>query len=167
MFHPVLPPQLPPSLESLKPVDDAASAPIIKVKTDERKLIIVGKNQDDKYQSNTSIVQANVVEKSFSLLSPPENLAPNSLPSYPEQSAVLAETSIPPNQPSNVNLQESGGKLRLSVGDKKPAAPIQNIIEFKLRNPENQESTPRTVEFPPSPQPPTVEKIPVWTGRVV
>jgi hypothetical protein len=167
MFHPVLPPQLPPSLESLKPVDNAAFAPIVKVKTDERKLIIVGKHQDDKYQSNTSPVQANVVEKSFSLLSPPENLAPKSLPSYPEESAVLAETSIPPTQPSHLNLQESGGKLRLSVGDKKPAAPIQNIIEFKLRQPKNQDSTPANVEFPPSPQLPAVEKIPVGKGRVV
>ena len=74
MFHPVLPPQLPPSLESLKPVDNPASVPIVKVKTDGRKLIIVGKNQDNKYQSNTSLVHEDVVEKSFSLLSPPENL---------------------------------------------------------------------------------------------
>ena len=179
MFHPVLPPQLPPSLESLKPVDNPASVPIVKVKTDGRKLIIVGKNQDNKYQSNTSLVHEDVVEKSFSLLSPPENLAPR--PSYPEvsgefsdknqllpdQSVVLAETSISPTQPSQVNLQESGGKFRLSVGDNKPAAPVQNIIEFKLRNPENQKSTPSTVEFPPSPQLPAVEKIPVGKGRVV
>jgi lipopolysaccharide export system protein LptA len=152
MFHPVLSPQLPPSLESLKPVDHLASATVVKIKTDRRKLIIVDKNQNSKYQFNTRLVNEDVVTN-------------NQL--FSEQSAVLAETSIPSTEPSNVNLQESGGKFDLSVGDKKPATPVQNIIEFKLRNPENRESTPTTVEFPPSPQLPQVEKIPAGKGRVV
>jgi hypothetical protein len=153
MFHPVLSPQLPPSLESLKPVDHLASATVVKIKTDRRKLIIVDKNQNSKYQFNTRLVNEDVVTN-------------NQL--FSEQSAVLAETSIPSTEPSNVNLQESGGKFDLSVGDKKPAAaPVQNLIEFKLRNPENRESTPTTVEFPSSPQLPQVEKIPAGKGRVV
>ena len=182
MFHPVLPPQLPPSLESLKPVDDLASTPVVKVKTDRQKLIIVGKNQDNKYQSNTSLVNERCCDENFFSSSSPENLAPESSPTYPQvngevsdnnqlfldKSAVLAETSIPPSQSDNVNLQESGGKFDLSVGDKKPAAaPVQNLIEFKLRNPENRESTPTTLEFPPSPQLPQLEKIPAGKGRVV
>ncbi|MFN7852549.1 MAG: DUF3769 domain-containing protein [Dolichospermum sp.] len=180
MFHPVLSPQLPPSLESLKPVDHLASATVVKIKTDRRKLIIVGKNQDNKYQLNISLVKKDVVTKASS--SSPENLAPQSLPTYPQvngevshknqlfldKSVVLAATPIPPTESGNVNLQESGGKFDLSVGDKKPAAaPVQNLIEFKLRNPENRESTPTTVEFPPSPQLPQVEKIPAGKGRVV
>ena len=180
MFHPVLSPQLPPSLESLKPVDHLASATVVKIKTDRRKLIIVGKNQDNKYQLNISLVKKDVVTKASS--SSPENLAPQSLPTYPQvngevshknqlfldKSVVLAATPIPPTESGNVNLQESGGKFDLSVSDKKPAAaPVQNLIEFKLRNPENRESTPTTVEFPPSPQLPQVEKIPAGKGRVV
>ena len=80
MFHPVLPPQLPPSLESLKPVDHLASTTVVKVKTDRRKLIIVDKNQNSKYQFNTRLVNEDVVTN-------------NQL--FSEQSAVLAETSIP------------------------------------------------------------------------
>ena len=156
MFHPVLPtPQLPPSLEDSKPVDhfNLAAAAVVKVKTDGRKLIIVGKNQDHKYQSNISLINDEVSHKNQLFL---------------DKSAVLAETSTPPAQPSNVHLQESGGKFHLSIGEKKPdVAPIQNIIEFKLRNPENQESTPTPGEFPPSPQLPVVDKIPVGKGRVI
>ena len=153
MFHPVLPPQLPPSLESLKPVDHLASTTVVKIKTDRRKLIIVGKNQDNKYQFNTRLVNEDVVTNNQLFL---------------DKSVVLAATPIPTTESGNVNLQESGGKFDLSVGDKKPAAaPVQNLIEFKLRNPENRESTPTTVEFPPSPQLPQVEKIPAGKGRVV
>jgi hypothetical protein len=61
MFHPVLSPQLPPSLESLKPVDHLASATVVKIKTDRRKLIIVGKNQDNKYQLNILLVERHLI----------------------------------------------------------------------------------------------------------
>ncbi|MDD1438707.1 DUF3769 domain-containing protein, partial [Dolichospermum sp. ST_sed10] len=156
MFHPVLPPpQLPPSFEDSKPVDhlNLAAAAVVKVKTDGRKLIIVGKNQDHNYQSNISPINDEVSHK-------------NQL--FPDQSPVLVETSTPPAQPSNVHLQESEGKFHLSIGENKPdVAPVQNIIEFKLRNSENQELTPTTGEFPPSPSLPVPEKIPAGKGRVV
>jgi len=94
MFHPVLPPQLPPNLESLKPFHHLAStAAAVKVKTDEEKLIIEG----HKYQSNSDLVRRNVSE----------NKGCKFLPTYPKingevinqsqvlfpcKSVVLAET---------------------------------------------------------------------------
>jgi hypothetical protein len=140
MFQPVLPPQPPPSFEYLKPVN-LPSVPVMKVKTNGRKLIIVADKQGREYQLNTSLV---------------------------EKSAVLAETSPPPTELSNVNLQESEGKFHLLVGENKPGATlVQNIIEFKLRKPEDQESKPTNLEVPPLPQIPETEKIPGRKGRVI
>ncbi|MBO1058866.1 MAG: DUF3769 domain-containing protein, partial [Dolichospermum sp. JUN01] len=163
MFHPVLPPQLPPNLESLKPFHHLASTAAVKVKTDEEKLIIEG----HKYQSNSDLVRRNISE----------NKGCKFLPTYPKingevinqsqvlfpcTSVVLAETSTP-----TVNLQESGGKFHLSVGEKKPAVPVENIIKFKLRKPGDQDSQPTNVEFPPSPQLPAPKNTPLGERRVI
>ena len=178
MFHPVLPPQLPPNLESLKPVPHLASAVVLKVETDGQKSVIDGKNQDNQYQSTTSLVNEDVVKETFSSSSSPENLAPEFSPANSQVKdevshitfgqQVLAETLTPPAEPSHVNLQESGGKFYLSVGENTPvSSPVQNIIEFKLRNPQDQPSKPANLKVPPLPKTPAAEKIPAGNGRVV
>ncbi len=177
MFHPVLPPQPPPNFESF-PLGHHLAAADVKVETDGQKSVIDGNKLDQKYQSTTSLVNAGVVTKAFLPSSLPEKLDPEFSPAnsqvkgkvsditVPQQ--VLADAQTPLTQQNSVNLQNSGGKFNLSVGEKKPvSAPVQNIIEFKLRDPQNQRSTPTTIEIPPSPQLPQPEKIPAGKGRVV
>ncbi|MTJ06704.1 DUF3769 domain-containing protein [Anabaena sp. UHCC 0204] len=160
MFHPVLPPQRPPTLESLKPVHHLTADAVVKVEADEQKFIVDSKNPDHQHQSSTSLVNADDVTKTFSPLSPPENLAPEFSPASLQVAdrvsnitgnrQILAEAPTPPAEQSHVNLQESGGNFSLSVGEKTPdLPPIQNIIEFKLRDSQNQQLTPSNLETPP------------------
>ncbi|MTJ55054.1 DUF3769 domain-containing protein [Anabaena sp. UHCC 0253] len=160
MFHPVLPPQRPPTLESLKPVHHLTADAVVKVEADEQKFIVDSKNPDHQHQSSTSLVNADDVTKTFSPLSPPENLAPEFSPASLQVAdrvsnitgnrQILAEAPTPPAEQSHVNLQESGGNFSLSVGEKTPdLPPIQNIIEFKLRDSQNQQLTPSSLETPP------------------
>ncbi|MDP5016020.1 MAG: DUF3769 domain-containing protein [Dolichospermum sp.] len=177
MFHPLLPPQLPPNLESSKPAYHLAATPVVKVETNGQKPLIDGKDQDKQHQSISGLVNEDVVNQNFSPLSSPEQLSPEFSSANPQvkgevnnttvNQQLLAEISTPPKtEQSPVNLQESGGKFDLSVGENTPAAsPIQNIIEFKLRN--SPKELPTTVEFPLSPQLPEPEKIPAGKGRVV
>ncbi|WP_016950991.1 DUF3769 domain-containing protein [Anabaena sp. PCC 7108] len=70
------------------------------------------------------------------------------------QSSVVLTRQVPPKQQDSVTLQASEGKINLagSTGETIPiSVPVQNIIEFKPRNPNNQPSTSTTVEFPPPP----------------
>ncbi|MGM3306064.1 DUF3769 domain-containing protein [Anabaena sp. WFMT] len=72
-------------------------------------------------------------------------------------SPVVIKKLVLPQQPNAVTLQESEGKINLfgtSTAQNIPSSlPVQNIIEFKPRNPNNQPSTSTTVEFPPPPEP--------------
>ena len=106
MFHPVLPPQLPPNLESLKPFHHLASTAAVKVKTDEEKLIIEG----HKYQSNSDLVRRNVSE----------NKGCKFLPTYPKingevinQSQVLfpCTSVVLAHQPLQLIYRNRGGNF--------------------------------------------------------
>ncbi|MBD2566950.1 DUF3769 domain-containing protein [Anabaena lutea] len=70
------------------------------------------------------------------------------------QSPVVIKTLSPAEQQNSVTLEESEGKINLAgaIGETaQNSLPVQNIIEFKPRNPSNQPSTSTTVEFPPPP----------------
>jgi len=60
----------------------------------------------------------------------------------------------------------SAEKINLSIGEKTPSLPLQNIIEFKLRNPQDQ-SKPVNLEVPPLPQISETEKISPQKTRIV
>ncbi|MFM2061745.1 MAG: hypothetical protein RLZZ507_1415 [Cyanobacteriota bacterium] len=74
-------------------------------------------------------------------------------------SPVMLKTSVPvQNNKNTVNLYKSGDKINLSgeietVENIPSSLPVQNIIEFKPRNSNNQPATSTTVEFPPNPEP--------------
>ncbi|MFM7407236.1 MAG: DUF3769 domain-containing protein [Cuspidothrix sp.] len=173
MFYPVLPPQLPANPEYSHQVYYLADQDVVKIKTDRQKLI-AGNEGGKKFLSakefhlrlkNSDQVQNLEGESVFP--STPENLPPEFSPqktkSDGESNHIRDKNPVLAN---GVNLQESGGKLYLSVGKKKsPIPPIQNIIEFKLRNPENK--PPTKIEFTPIESTPTIEKIPVTPVRVV
>jgi hypothetical protein len=79
------------------------------------------------------------------------------------QSSVILNTTSPPTQQQKVindavKVDQSGGKINLSGSTETTenipkSLPVQNIIEFKPRNPDNQPSTSTNVEFPPQQQP--------------
>ena len=172
MFHPVLPPQPPPNLVSSKPVSDLASTAVIKVKTNRQKLIIDGKNQQGRYQSTTKPVNDSPLSRlensgwEFSIIQGQKRKIIHIIAGQ----QVLTGTSTPPVEKRYVNLQESGGKVDLLVGEKTPSLPVQNLIEFKLRNPqnqENQESKPGNLQVPPLPQISEAKKISPQKTRIV
>lgn len=167
MFYPVLPPQLPANPEYSHHVYYLADRDVVKMKTDRQKLVVENKKQDHQDQSATNLVLEDMEEKSFSPLSQPENLPSEfSLQKTESDDKSNHITDKKPVLLDSVNLQESGGKLYLSVGKKKsPIPPIQNIIEFKLRNPENK--PPAKIEFTPVSPTPTIEQTPVAPARVV
>ena len=169
MFHPVLPPQPPPNLVSSKPVSDLASTAVIQVKNDQQKLIIDGKNQQGRYQSTTKPVNDSPLSRrensgwEFSIIQGQKRKIIHIIAGQ----QVLTGTSIPPVEKNYVNLQESGGKVDLLVGEKTPSLPVQNLIEFKLRNPQNQESKPGNLQVPPLPQISEAKKISPQKTRIV
>jgi lipopolysaccharide export system protein LptA len=172
MFHPVLPPQPPPNLVSSKPVSDLAATAVIQVKNDQQKLIIDGKNQQGRYQSTTKPVNDSPLSRlensgwEFSIIQGQKRKIIHIIAGQ----QVLTGTSTPPVEKNYVNLQESGGKVDLLVGEKTPSLPVQNLIEFKLRNPqnqENQESKPGNLQVPPLPQISEAKKISPQKTRIV
>ena len=172
MFHPVLLPQPPPSLEASKPVSDLAATAVIQVKNDQQKLIIDGKNQQGRYQSTTKPVNDSPLSRlensgwEFSIIQGQKRKIIHIIAGQ----QVLTGTSTPPVEKNYVNLQESGGKVDLLVGEKTPSLPVQNLIEFKLRNPqnqENQESKPGNLQVPPLPQISEAKKISPQKTRIV
>ncbi|MDB9534310.1 DUF3769 domain-containing protein [Dolichospermum planctonicum CS-1226] len=168
MFHPVLPPQPPPSLVSSKPVSDLAATAVIQVKNDQQKLIIDGKNQQDRYQSITKPVNdspLSQLEKSSGEFSIIQGQKRKIIYIIAGQQ-VLTGTSTPPVEKNHVNLQESSGKVDLLVGEKTPSLPVQNLIEFKLRNPQDQ-SKPGNLAVPPLPQISEAKKISPQKTRIV
>lgn len=73
------------------------------------------------------------------------------------EAPVVIKTSAPVQHKNYVNLQRTGDKINLSgeteTAQNPPSSlPVQNIIEFKPRNSNNQPSTSTTVEFPPTPE---------------
>ncbi|MBD1215310.1 MAG: DUF3769 domain-containing protein [Dolichospermum circinale Clear-D4] len=168
MFHPALPPQPPPNLVSSKPVSDLAATAVIQVKNDQQKLIIDGKNPQDQYQSTTNPSNdspLSQLEKSggeFSIIQGQKRKIIYNIAGQ----QVLIETSTPPVEKNYVNLQESAGKVDLLVGEKTPSLPVQNLIEFKLRNPQDQ-SKPGNLQVPPLPQISEAEKISPQKTRIV
>ncbi|MDB9482994.1 DUF3769 domain-containing protein, partial [Dolichospermum circinale CS-537/05] len=139
MFHPALPPQPPPNLVSSKPVSDLAATAVIQVKNDQQKLIIDGKKQQDQYQSTTKpsndspLSQLEKSSGEFSIIQGQKRKIIYNIAGQ----QVVTETSTPPVEKNYVNLQESAGKVDLLVGEKTPSLPVQNLIEFKLRNPQD------------------------------
>ncbi|MBD2444673.1 DUF3769 domain-containing protein [Dolichospermum sp. FACHB-1091] len=168
MFHPVLPPQPPPNLVSSKPVSYLAAPAVIQVKNDQQKLIIDGKNQQDQYQSTTKpsndspLSQLEKSSGEFSIIQGQKRKIIYNIAGQ----QVVTETSTPPVEKNYVNLQESAGKVDLLVGEKTPSLPVQNLIEFKLRNPQDQ-SKPGNLEVPPLPQITEAEKISPQKTRIV
>jgi hypothetical protein len=162
MFYPVLPPQLPANPEYSHHVYYLADQDVVKIKTDRQKLIL--ENEGGRRQRAVSPLST--LENLPREFSPQTTESDGELNLVTDKRPVLPEVSTSSVVGGGVNLQESGGKLYLSVGKKKsPIVPIQNIIEFKLRNPENK--PPTTIEFPPVSPPPTIEKIIVAPVRVV
>lgn len=190
MFYPVLPPQPPANPEYSHHVYHLAEKDVVKIKTDRQKLIVENeggrrqkaegrrflfRKQFSPFLNNSDQIK-NLEEKTFSPLSTLENLRREFSPQKTESDGelnhttdkkpVLPEVSTSSVVGGGVNLQESGGKLYLSVGKKKsPIVPIQNIIEFKLRNPENK--PPTKIEFTPVSPTPTIEKTIVAPVRVL
>jgi lipopolysaccharide export system protein LptA len=168
MFHPVLPPQPPPNLVSSKPVSYLAAPAVIQVKNDQQKLIIDSKNQQNQYQSTTKPSNdspLSQLEKSggeFSIIQGQKRKIIYNIAGQ----QVLTETSTPSVEKNYVNLQESAGKVDLLVGEKTPSLPVQNLIEFKLRNPQDQ-SKPGNLQVPPLPQITEAEKISPQKTRIV
>ncbi|MDB9487420.1 DUF3769 domain-containing protein [Dolichospermum circinale CS-537/01] len=168
MFHPVLPPQPPPNLVSSKPVSYLAAPAVIQVKNDQQKLIIDGKNQQDRYQSTTKPINdspLSQLEKSgreFSIIQGQKRKIIYIIAGQ----QVLTETSTPPVEKNYLNLQESGGKVDLLVGEKTPSLPVQNLIEFKLRHPQDH-SKPGNLQVPPLPQISEAEKRSQQKTRIV
>lgn len=73
-------------------------------------------------------------------------------------SPVVIKKVALPKQPNAVTLEKSEGRINLvgstSTQESKPSSLlVQNIIEFKPRNLNNQPSTSTTVEFPPPAEP--------------
>jgi hypothetical protein len=168
MFHPVFPPQPPPNLVSSKPVDYLASTAVINVKTDGQELIIDSKNQHNQYQSTTKPVNDSPLSqlensgREFSIIQGQKRKIIHVIAGQ----QGVKETSTPPAEKSHVNLQESAEKINLSIGEKTPSLPVQNIIEFKLRNPQDQ-SKPSNLKVPPLPQISETEKISPKKRRIV
>ncbi|TAF07274.1 MAG: DUF3769 domain-containing protein [Nostocales cyanobacterium] len=172
MLHPVLPPDLPPVQEHIQPAHPLSSSPVLEDKIGLQQLVIPGNietanalvtptkaNQDDL-----------VVAKSLSSSPVPETLHPEFSTSggvvktkklLLSQSAVVIETPTlvkKQNAVDAVTLETSGGKINLSASTETTeniprSLLVQNIIEFKPRNPGNVPSTSTTVEFPPTPEP--------------
>lgn len=70
------------------------------------------------------------------------------------KSQFVAEKLAQPKQQSIIT-QDAAGKINLSVSnpENEPSSqPVQNIIEFKSRNPTNQPTTPSSIEFQPRSQ---------------
>lgn len=71
----------------------------------------------------------------------------------------VVKTSVPGNKQNTVTVEKSGSKINI-VASPQPEANtpssllVQNIIEFKLRNPSNQKSTPQIIELSPPKQSP-------------
>ena len=168
MFHPALPPQPPPNLVSSKPVSYLAAPAVIQVKNDQQKLIIDGKNQQDQYQSTTKPVNDSPLSRlensggEFSIIQGQKRKIIHIIAGQ----QVLTGTSTPPVEKNYVNLQESGGKVDLLVGEKTPSLPVQNLIEFKLRHPQDQ-SKPDNLAVPPLPQISETKKISPQKTRIV
>jgi len=168
MFHPALPPPPLPNLVSSKPVDYLASTAVIKVKNDRQKLIIDGKNQHNQYQSTTKPINDSPLSRlensggEFSIIQGQKRKIIYIIAGQ----QVLTETSTPPVEKNHVNLQESGRKVDLLVGEKTPSLPVQNLIEFKLRNPQDQ-SKPGNLQVPPLPQISETKKISPQKTRIV
>ncbi len=168
MFHPALPPQPPPNLVSSKPVSYLAATAVIQVKNDQQKLIIDGKNPQNQYQSTTKpsndspLSQLEKSSGEFSIIQGQKRKIIYNIAGQ----QVVTETSTPPVEKKYVNLQESAGKVDLLVGEKTPSLPVQNLIEFKLRNPQDQ-SKPGNLQVPPLPQISEAEKISPQKTRIV
>ncbi|MFM5896630.1 MAG: DUF3769 domain-containing protein [Dolichospermum sp.] len=156
MFHPIIPPQPPPNLEASKPVYYLSSNTVIKVNNTTQKPIIDHQNHEHKYES--PIAQPENSDREFSVI-PGQN-------DTIAREQVLKETSAPPAQKIDRNLQESAEKVHIFVGEKTPSLPVQNLIEFKLRHPQDQ-SKPSNLEVPPLPQISETEKISPQKTRIV
>ncbi|MEY3335055.1 MAG: hypothetical protein RLZZ176_3360, partial [Cyanobacteriota bacterium] len=153
MFYPVLPPQLPANPEYSHHVYYLADQDVVKIKTYRQKLIL--ENEGGRRQRAVSPLST--LENLPREFSPQTTESDGELNLVTDKRPVLPEVSTSSVVGGGVNLQESGGKLYLSVGKKKsPIVPIQNIIEFKLRNPENK--PPTKIEFTPVSPTPTIEK---------
>ncbi|MFO5528087.1 MAG: DUF3769 domain-containing protein, partial [Cuspidothrix sp.] len=190
MFYPVLPPQPPANPEYSHHVYHLAEKDVVKIKTDRQKLIVENeggrrqkaegrrflfRKQFSPFLNNSDQIK-NLEEKTFSPLSTLENLrrefSPQKTESDGESNHVTDKKPVLPKVSTSsvvgggVNLRESGGKLYLSVGKKgSPIVPIQNIIEFKLRNPENK--PPTKIKFTRVSPTPTIEKTIVAPVRVL
>jgi lipopolysaccharide export system protein LptA len=162
MFYPVLPPQLPANPEYSHHVYYLADQDVVKIKTDWQKLIL----ENEGGRKQRAVSPLSTLENLPREFSPQTTESDGELNHVTDKRPVLPEVSTPSVVGGGLNLQESDGKLYLSVGKKKsPIVPIQNIIEFKLRNPENK--PPTKIEFPPVSPTPTIEKIIVAPVRVV
>ncbi len=88
-------------------------------------------------------------------------------PSTIPQVQVVAEAVTPHDQKSNIPVQQFPDSINIVVDqpdDIPSSQPVQNILEFKSRNPSNETSTPSTIEFQ-SPTQPTPQSTPVPLAR--
>jgi hypothetical protein len=84
---------------------------------------------------------------------------------------VIKKVALP-KQPDAVTLEKSKGKINIvgstSTQESKPSSLlVQNIIEFKPRNLNNQPSTSTTVEFPPAAEPTPANNKPIGDNSQV
>ena len=84
----------------------------------------------------------------------------------PPKSQVLAEKVAPQLQQPTQNINPSGTAAD-NTPSSQPVPPVQNIIEFKSRNPTNETSTPSTIEFQPTSPSPTPANTPPARQRIV
>ncbi|MDP5337323.1 MAG: DUF3769 domain-containing protein [Nodularia sp. (in: cyanobacteria)] len=90
-------------------------------------------------------------------------------PKTTPQVQVVAEKVTPQEQESNIPVQQFPDSINISVDepdDVPSSQPVENILEFKSRNPSNESSTPSTIEFKsptkeaqePTPTPPARQR---------
>jgi hypothetical protein len=123
----------------------------------EENAVVLGTGLDVAHPQTKSVVAEKIPDASSAALSG-EVVNTNNLNNvWLSESPVVINTSAPVPHKSYVNLHKSGDKINLTgeteTAQNPPSSlPVQNIIELKLRNANNQPSTSTTVEFPPAPE---------------
>lgn len=88
-------------------------------------------------------------------------------PSTTPKVQVVAEIATPQEPESNISVEKFPDRINISVDqpdDEPSSQPVENILEFKSRNPNNETSTPSTIEFK-SPTEPAQQSTPTPPGR--
>ncbi|WP_413175558.1 DUF3769 domain-containing protein [Anabaena azotica] len=123
----------------------------------EENVAVLGMGLDVDHPQTETVIAEKTPDASSAKLSGEVANTNNLNNAWLSEAPVVIKTSAPVQHKNYVNLHKSGDKINLSgeteTAQNPPSSlPVQNIIEFKPRNANNQPSTSTTVEFPPTPE---------------